>query len=606
LQMTQAKYLFATLVLAATVAFVPAANAAAVVHFVGAGSSAQFQATGYAVYNDIALPKAGGTAGVTLVDPRNAAIVPEPGTVWVVWVQTAAGVITDVWTDASVDSIVGNRAFFAAYGGDCDVVGGDDACKNGVELTLDPATAAGTTAGDQLISATLWGNDVVLPAAVYTALTPGGVGANVNAGLTDIRPEDAAFGSARVLGYPVNTTRSKLGYGNPAAPCSAPVALKVGCAIQSSYSGAVAHPVAFSIHGNDPLAVPVVQVRKYTTLAVGAAPIIIIENRTNAAGLGTPGKYLNVVSHTPLPDEDSPIGSLWDGVGDNGAFCDGKTTALTPSANVAFPITVAKREPLSGTYNTFEFTLIRTEDFATISQETGVDPQVAGDNPLNIACGVGRRRGTVGTGDMVKNAVFPNADTIGYTFFSFGNVSKIAASPNYAYLTLDGVDPDLLNGGPVANQELPTCTVPCSVAPGASFTSLRNGTYTSWSLLRIVADPTDAHFADVQQVVQAEQNDINHISPDFVPFQACPTLAAPCNGTATDAMDVYRSHFTQSTIVGNNGAVVTGPFGQTLGGGAEAGGDMGGEIIGPNAGAPPNILNCKQFNDDGGACPVKE
>jgi len=52
----------------------------------------------------------------------------------------------------------------------------------------------------------------------------------------------------------------------------------------------------------------------------------------------------------------------------------------------------------------------------------------------------------------------------------------------------------------------------------------------------------------------------------------------------SDGLDVYRSHFKQSGVAGNNGsATAANSFdgGNTLGGGAEAGGDVGGAIQGP-------------------------
>ena len=62
---------------------------------------------------------------------------------------------------------------------------------------------------------------------------------------------------------------------------------------------------------------------------------------------------------------------------------------------------------------------------------------------------------------------------------------------------------------------------------------------------------------------------------DFVPFYTT---------GGTDGLDVYRSHFTQSGVAGNNGTATAANLednGNTLGGSTEAGGDVGGAIQGP-------------------------
>src|SRR5207245_1066698 len=75
------------------------------------------------------------------------------------------------------------------------------------------------------------------------------------------------------------------------------------------------------------------------------------------------------------------------------------------------------REPLSGTMNTTEFNVFRYPDASGQSQETGVNPAAANNNPLNLACGGGgNRKRAIGTGDEV-NGVKNNTtnDAIGYT-----------------------------------------------------------------------------------------------------------------------------------------------------------------------------------------------
>src|SRR5260370_3459536 len=91
--------------------------------------------------------------------------------------------------------------------------------------------------------------------------------------------------------------------------------------------------------------------------------------------------------------------------------------------------------------NTTEYTAFRYPDASGTSQETGV----AAQNPLAKPCtSGGSRYRSIGTGEEVKFVLNSTAnygtDGIGYTFFSYGNVSTIADSANFGYLTLNGVD----------------------------------------------------------------------------------------------------------------------------------------------------------------------
>ena len=108
----------------------------------------------------------------------------------------------------------------------------------------------------------------------------------------------------------------------------------------------------------------------------------------------------------------------------------------------AGPIQVYLREPLSGTMNTTEYTVFRYPTANGKSQETGVNHV----NPLaGKACTTGGKRyRSIGTGEEVNFVLNSGTnfgtDGIGYTFFSYGNVSSIANSASYGYLTLNGVD----------------------------------------------------------------------------------------------------------------------------------------------------------------------
>src|SRR5262249_14148030 len=151
-------------------------------------------------------------------------------------------------------------------------------------------------------------------------------------------------------------------------------------------------------------------------------------------------------------------------------------------------------------------------------------------------------------------------DSIGYTFFSFGNVAAVAGASGVGrYVTLDGVDG--INNT-YASGVLPTCTAPCPATPGSTFPHLRDGSYRAWSILRLVPDQTDPNFTNAQTLVTAAQNGINATVPDFVPFVATPD--------GDPGMTYYRSHFKQTGAT--MGTISNGNPGQAT----ENGGDVGG------------------------------
>jgi hypothetical protein len=206
--------------------------------------------------------------------------------------------------------------------------------------------------------------------------------------------------------------------------------------------------------------------------------------------------------------------------------------------------------------------------------EQGVSPS-GGDNPLNKACGIGIRKRGIGTGEIVAG-VKSTQNSVGYVFFSYANINPISNSPNWGYVKLDGVDP--INGT-YTTGNLPPCVEPCALPGGTSFPHLRDGTYRSWSVLRVVTDAGGTNNTNVKNLVNAAQAHVNSTDPDFVPFLA----QGP--GSGEPGLQKYRSHFQQ--IVG--GAPSNGlPNGV----GTEHGGDMGGAIE-PN-GPPPGVLGVRQ------------
>src|SRR5450755_2578283 len=178
--MSRMKSIFVALLVAAIVGIVPVAQAATAVQVTIAGSSAMWQTMALG-----ALAAAGSGAGhwtsasnaINLTDTRVTPVNVDPGTVWIVWNSTA----TKVWSFNKVDSVVGDRCYFAQP-----------------HCSVNATTANLGGAGSNQISSTLWGDgssDSALPAAVSSLFS---FGTPVTVAATDIRPEDAQFAACRV------------------------------------------------------------------------------------------------------------------------------------------------------------------------------------------------------------------------------------------------------------------------------------------------------------------------------------------------------------------------------------------------------------------------
>jgi hypothetical protein len=552
--------ILAVVALAAVFGLTSAANAQGV-KFVGVGSSAMFNATAVGAFSDVCSTRAGSDCHhysisgkntsdnqnfAQAFDSRNSGIPVEGGTLWVIWDNNTSPI--SIWAYLSVDSVVGNRCFFA-----------NPRCS----LQVDSGVL--TTPGQNKVPATIMLNrqthttqadETSLPSAVVTA-----VQTSFTAALTDIRPEDAKYATNRILTAYNATNLNGLGYGSPSSNCPAATAL-IGCQIKGTWGGA-ATPVQFSLSGKkDPFTSFVVP--KTTTIPVGAAPIIFVYNNT---GPGLSGGGFKDITYTLA-------GSVFNGA--KGLASD------LPGGVGANPLSVILREPLSGTMNTTEFTVFRVRlspNFAApknsqekgINLATGACPGLGCPNPLDLAgTDGGTRFRAIGTGAEISGVTGVGgiknlADSIGYAFFSFGNVAAIAGSTGVGrYVTLDGVD-----GIATAytNGVLPLCTAPCPATAGTSFPHLRDGSYRAWSILRLVTDKAGANFTNAQALVTAAQNEINATVPDFVP--AVPTT------DGDPGMPYLRSHFGIPLV----------PVGK-ISNSPENGGDVGGcpfKIGGPNA-----------------------
>jgi hypothetical protein len=327
--------------------------------------------------------------------------------------------------------------------------------------------------------------------------------------------------------------------------------------------------------------------------AVGAAPIVFITAKIGAL------KNLNSATEQQLQQVFS------------GTNCNASAFGLP-----AGTINIFLREPLSGTYNTTEATVMRyptsyTENAITGTPVAGLsmETHVGTNNPLagqaGTCSGGGQRFRGIGTGEVVKAvlnsnaaATFPTAqDGISFTFFSYGNVSSIANNSSYGYIALNGVDPIFQsfgagqsidpgqtsgNGVIPAQANLPAvCTTgfPCSEdaiwGNGFSFPNLRNGTYRSWSLLRVVA--TGTANTNAVALVNASNKYVVINTPDYVPFKAVSAVGSLGKTVADLGLKLVRSHYQQydgASVKLGTAATVADTCNVP-----EKGGDMGGLII---------------------------
>ncbi|MFZ0684037.1 MAG: hypothetical protein WAM89_00710 [Terriglobales bacterium] len=582
--MTHPKSILAVLLLTVIVGIVPLANAVPLsVEVTIAGSSAwrtlalaAYRAAGTGASHWTSAPNA-----IKLIDTRFTPPIIDNGTLWIVW-NAPASHPTKVWSFIQVDSgEAGNRCYFAQP--QCAVVA--------------PTTSLGP--GSNLINIPLmWGVDSALPSNVI-ALFLGGTPVNVAS--TDLRPEDAQFVMCRAnsalsagsLGGLSSDGLDGLGYNpsNAAGVCpgagfgsSSPH--YTGIPVLSGYPGSTqkAQLSSFNIRGIDP--VTSTPIPPFTVVNVGAAPVVFVASRFNTLANLTNANTQQLQQVFSGNDCDASAFNL--AVGGINIFVDDPSQgSVAAEADVFRHPTIYPAVPPTGILG--------------ISQEANVGAPI--NNPLSgqagtCLSGLGTRYRAIGQGEEIKSVlnstsgIFPNAvDGIGYGTYGFGG-GAIAVNPSYGYITLNDVDPIFASYGPQlfngighdpgqpavvgAPGILPDAvTTPCGAFPcpesaiwagGLSYPNLRNGTYSAWSVLRLVSNGTA--LANAQHLVPLAQQIVVCDVPDYVPF----LKVAGC-GFADPGLQYLRSHYQQydgaGTFIG--GAAVN--FGA-----GEAGGDMAGEI----------------------------
>jgi hypothetical protein len=585
------KAFFAVAVLTAIVGLASVANAQ--VQFVGVGSSAMFNTISAAAFTDLCSARAGSdcrhwsASGKNSadnqnwaqgVDSRNNAIPPEAGTFFVAWDNNSSPI--KIWSYLNVDTIVGQRLFFAVP-----------------RATQQIDSGALTAAGQNKVPAAILLNRQTsadqpdettgIPSAVLSAIQT-----TFTAAISDVRPEDAKFEVNRILAT-FSASGTGLGYGNPAnatcfqSPDSWTVSNILGCPIYGTWGGRSV-PVQYSLTGTDPFTAKAAW--KYKTIEVGAEPIIFVYNASNANGLGVLDADGNVAFKNL---NRITAAEVFNGALGRGQDLDPSLAAALQGISTNPPVFPILREPLSGTMTTTEFNVFRSVEMLkdlpnAASQETGVN--LGNSCALNSNCpdplylpgpGSSIRYRAIGTGAEISGVsnvggVKHIADSIGYAFFSFGNVNPIGGSSGVGrYVTLDGVDPinaaygTYVSDGVTYNPgQLPLCLAPCTAPGGTSLPNVRNGSYGAWSIIRAVSDATGINLTNTQALVTAAQNEVNNTTADFVPF-VCKDTTGLCTGEP--GLHVFHSHFTPAGVAGapHNGNTTS----------TESGGDVHGAVF---------------------------
>jgi len=541
------KYLFALAIALCVTANISNAQQIGNPVFVGGGSSALFLELGQAAATAAATstPCVWTQKSVATVLARDTRVgtpgTDEQGNIWVTWGTGTGGTCAaplapyNVYSYMSLDSVIGDRCYFlhsSTTGDGCVQI-----------MTIASGTA------DAGLLGTGFGTPTPIPIDVIDTLN----NQNFNAIGTDIRPEDAKFASVRMFTacgasltrepY-LNTSYQTRGLGYQTGTKG------VGTTVLSFYSSKSFHVLDFNITGSDPISGG--PVRGYTVTTVGAQPIVVAVAPAGGTGIGA------------ATDIQSQNLSLFL----NGTY--GRSTDIQgPTTTNA--VTTLIREPLSGTYNTMEYSNPNSAQFKTSQDQLNCSGTSFKQNPLNFASannvlinGVHAfRNRVIGTGEMVAELQAATTDTLGYFFWSAANASNLA---NAKYLTVDGVDP-IADDYSVTNGVFPTSggTV---LLTAVTFKHLNAGSYPIWSALRIVSlNPVPP---GVTSLVTAAQT-LTSTQSDFI------TLAN---------LNVWHSHFNMFSIgVTNNSngptinPVTPGDLCGIPGALPEGGGDAGGATI---------------------------
>jgi hypothetical protein len=544
--MKSVKYL---VVLAIALCAIPSVSKAQTVQAVGGGSSAIFlemgqgAATAAATSTPCAWTTSTGGTNVVARDNRTSTPTDEAGNIWVTWSAGSTGTCTapsgtgiNIYSDMKLDSVVGDKCYFEV----------DSSLTAGCVQVLTVTTPA---AGSNLLPGI---TDTPLPEVIRAAVN----GKHFTFAATDIRPEDAKFASNRLFqpcGAPMYRQPFDLGYRLTYGLGYATGTTGVGLKINSAFSAGAFNVLDFALAGTDPISGNTVP--NFAVTPIGAQPIVVaVAPVTDTAGIAGASDINGFT-----------LALFYEGV-------LGRATDLAGVTNANAVVTLV-REPLSGTYNTFEYSVPNSSQFHTSQDDnfcngSAVFSQTMNAPSANSAVVGAARKRVIGTGEMINtlNGTSGTIDMLGYAFWSDANFHN---KTNIKYLTVNGVDPLLdsygSSGGVAYTPGLLPQATPAAGTPpltAVSFKNLAAGDYPIWSAVRVVSLPSDAGVANLvtaSHTVDATQH-------DYIPLSS---------------LKVWHSHFPLYGVTGANanGSSINTANDLCNGGSAEAGGDAGGANV---------------------------
>ena len=313
-----------------------------------------------------------------MLDTRNAAILPQEGSVWIIWDNTPPP-NTRIWAYLSMDAIAAVRGF--------------DAVPRAL-LLLNPAIVG--PAGLNLVPG-LPPDAPALPAAIFNDLSA--PSATFNAAMTGVTAANALAQTKDLLAA-LGVAPTQYGYGP--APFNLTVSTPFNALLQRQ-------PVLFATAGKDPitkLAVP-----KTLQQAMGKSLLVPFVNATDL-GAGGIGNIIGGGLHdAAVPC--APANGLAEALNGNVM-----TNGLLSSAGPGVPLTVFLDAPLSGGWYFMEHNVMNTCVAPNNSQELAVNP-VPGPpgDPLNQLGPGGSRERVIGQG-MAVAMVGATKDSLSYTLWT--------------------------------------------------------------------------------------------------------------------------------------------------------------------------------------------
>ncbi len=453
--------------------------------FIGVGSSAQTNALAYAAVAKLQADHGTGTyalisfSGSTITDSRPTTAKTDTGiTTWVAYDPSATSSACDAYVYFQTDSGVGVKDFFA-YAKFTATNSTVTTKKNFVSIGAAFATlpTAPVSEGNKIpglpdgvfiggvsqspdsngvptniysplnTSPATYVNKAVPPAApaycgnVSTVVVTSQFYCYFNAAGTDVRPEDALYATTRALAAyngivppatsgTTTATLTGLGYGGASTTgCAAAGSSTVGCGIWDSFAqGSQFNVLKFALGGTDPIASGTAPT--YTTVSVGAAPVVVLVGNEDTSNLGSTsgGNYVYTDINRQVLAQ---VFSGW-----TQCVADLSTSSAGALGSGAAPLQVIHREPLSGTYNTFEFTAVNTQaggpGFSVSGKYTPVPNSHSGQEQFNdpaVFPGfTGSTNCTYSSGSSATQPGYPNANCFNPRYTSYDGVDIFSGS----------------------------------------------------------------------------------------------------------------------------------------------------------------------------------